>query len=147
MNATLQQLFAVPSFRDGLLASSPPAGQRTPLFSELQRTFAHLRDGMRPTYDPKALVHACSALSMQSDPFQQNDAAEFLTLLVDYCEEALKGTRDAQLLRDCFGGKMLNQVLWEEPRADGGGSVRKVSETEEAFVTLTLEVKLSLIHI
>ena len=37
MNATLQQLFAVPAFRDGLLAAAPPPTQRSELFTELQR--------------------------------------------------------------------------------------------------------------
>ena len=77
MNATLQQLFMVPTFRDGLLAASPPSEQRTAIFSELQRTFAHLRDGLRPTYCSKPLVSACGALPMTYGPFQQNDAVRF----------------------------------------------------------------------
>ena len=122
MNATLQQLFMVPSFRDGLLSAAPPPSQRTPILSELQRTFAHLRDGLRPVFDPKALVAVCSELPMTYEPFQQNDAAEFLMLLTSHIEDALKGTRHADLLRHCFGGQLVQQVIWEEEEEKGAAT-------------------------
>ena len=112
MNATLQQLFMVPSFRDGLLAAAPPPEQRTEVLNEIQRAFAHLRDGLRPTYDAKSLVGVCAALGMTYDPSQQNDAAEFLMLLVSHLEDALKGTRHAPLIRREFGGKLAQQVIY-----------------------------------
>ena len=149
MNATLQQLYMVPPFREGILAAEPPVAQRTPVFAELQTTFAHLRDGLRPTYDSKPLVAACAALPMTYEPFQQNDAAEFLMLLTAHLEESLKGTAHAELLHACFGGKLVQQVIWEEPATAAGdssaggatGSVRKVSEREEELITLQLDVK------
>ena len=45
MNSLLQQLFMVPGFRDGFLSAAPPLAQRSPVVDELQRLFAHLRDG------------------------------------------------------------------------------------------------------
>ena len=62
-------------------------------------------------------------------------AGEFLTLLGDHLEEALKGTRQAKLLLQEFGGELLQQVLYE---ADG---VRRVSERKEAFLQIELPVK------
>ena len=61
-------------------------------------------------------------------------------LLTSHLEDALKGTRHANLLRTCFGGKLVQQVIWEEKSAEGDGSTRKVSERLEDFVTLPLEV-------
>ena len=52
------------AFRTGLLSASVPTSQRTHLFDEMQRAFAFLRDGLRPTYDPKDLVDACGVLPM-----------------------------------------------------------------------------------
>ena len=140
MNATLQQLFMTPTFRDGLLSAAPPPKQRTDLFSEMQRTFAHLRDGLQPTYNSKALVTACSALPMSHEPFAQNDAAEFLMLLVSHLEDSLKGTVHSKLVQNSFGGKHVQQVIWEEAGSDGN-MVRKVSEREEEFFTLPIDVK------
>ena len=62
-------------------------------------------------------------------------AGEFLTLLGDHLEEALKGTRQATLLQQEFGGELLQQVLYE---VDG---VRRVSERKEAFLQIELPVK------
>ena len=140
MNATLQQLFMTPTFRDGLLSAAPPPKQRTDLFSEMQRTFAHLRDGLQPTYNSKALVTACSALPMSHEPFAQNDAAEYLILLVSHLEDSLKGTVHSKLVQNSFGGKHVQQVIWEEAGSDGN-MVRKVSEREEEFFTLPIDVK------
>ena len=79
---------------------------------------------------------------MTYGPFQQNDAAEFFMLLCDHLETALKGTRHANLLRASFGGKLVQQVIWEGwPAPGGGGGGRQVSEREEDFVTIQLEVK------
>ena len=86
-------------------------------------------------YDAVRLVKACDALNMAYSAMQQNDAGEFLTLLGDHLEEALKGTRQAQLLLQEFGGELLQQVLYE---VDG---VRKVSERKEAFLQIELPVK------
>ena len=135
MNSLLQQLFMSPRFRDGLLDAAPPPPQRTAVFSELQRAFAHMRDGLLPVYDAVELVRACEEMPLSYGAFQQNDAAEFLMLLAAHLEEALKGTAHAALLSQCFGGKMVNQVIWDE------GGARKVSEREEDFVQIELQVK------
>ena len=89
MNSLLQQLFMSPRFRDGLLDAAPPPPQRTAIFSELQRAFAHMRDGLLPVYDAVELVRACEEMPLSYGAFQQNDAAEFLMLLAAHLEEAL----------------------------------------------------------
>ena len=59
MNSLLQQLFMVPGFRDGFLAAAPPLPQRSAVVDELQRLFAHLRDGLHPARRPTpARTHA-----------------------------------------------------------------------------------------
>ena len=104
---------------------------RKVLFSKLQP----VSDGLLPVYDAVELVRACEEMPLSYGAFQQNDAAEFLMLLAAHLEEALKGTAHAALLSQCFGGKMVNQVIWDE------GGARKVSEREEDFVQIELQVK------
>ena len=55
-------------------------------------------------------------------------------LLAAHLEEALKGTAHAALLPSASAA-MVNQVIWEE------GGARKVSEREEDFVQIELQVK------
>jgi hypothetical protein len=86
-------------------------------------------------YNAQKLVDACEALPMQHAATQQNDAAEFLMLLADHLEECLKATAQAALLRQCFGGKLVQQVIWEQ------GGARKISEREEDFFQIELQAK------
>lgn len=95
------------------------SSQRTRIFTEMQLLFANLKYSLRPVYDAIDLVTACEELPMSYGPFQQNDAAEFFMLLTAHLEDVLKGTRQAQLLSTCFGGKVVQQVaascslLWD----------------------------------
>ena len=68
---------------------------------------------MRPVYDAISLVKACDSLNMSYSAMQQNDAAEFLMLLGAHLEEALKGTVQAKLLEEQFGGELLQQIIYE----------------------------------
>ena len=138
-----QVLFLVPAFRDGILAAEPaPRAERSPILAEVQATFAFLREGLARSYDPLPLVTASEALPLTFAATQQNDAAEFLALLSDNLEEALRGSRHASLLRSCFGGTLVQQVVWEEPPpTPGGAPVRKVSEREQSFLQIELDLK------
>lgn len=56
-------LSLVPPFRERLFAANPPTkqsppsrAQATPILHELQSAFAHLRDGLTPSHDPRRLV-------------------------------------------------------------------------------------------
>jgi len=61
------------------------------LMEEVQRTFIHLDEGSRGRcFDPRALVEACACLKLEFDVWQQNDASEFATKLLDKLEIALK---------------------------------------------------------
>jgi ubiquitin carboxyl-terminal hydrolase 9/24 len=61
------------------------------LLEEVQRTFIHLEEGSRgQCFDPRALVEACSFLKLEFDVWQQNDASEFATKLLDRLEISLK---------------------------------------------------------
>ena len=124
---------------------------------------------MRPVYDAISLVKACDSLNMSYSAMQQNDAAEFLMLLGAHLEEALKGTVQAKLLEEQFGGELLQQIIYEvRPCAAAPrplctalcaalctgpctrlctrlwpqvDGVRKVSERKEAFFQIELPVK------
>ena len=61
------------------------------LLEEVQRTFIHLEEGLRgQCFDPRALVEACAFLKLEFDVWQQNDASEFATKLLDRLEISLK---------------------------------------------------------
>ena len=94
MNSLLQQLFMSPRFRDGLLDAAAPPPQRIAIFSELQRAFAHMRDGLLPVYDAVELVRACEEMPLSYGAFQRNDAAEFsASSLAAHLEAALMESR------------------------------------------------------
>ncbi|ETO16136.1 Ubiquitin carboxyl-terminal hydrolase family protein, partial [Reticulomyxa filosa] len=64
----------------------------------------------------------------------QQDVQEFFNILTDRIENELKGTKFRYLLQDCFGGKVVNQMICQ----GGCGSVR---ERQQDFVMISLPIK------
>ena len=76
---------------DNSLDESEDEAMSRHLLEEVQRTFIHLEEGSRgQCFDPRALVEACSFLKLEFDVWQQNDASEFATKLLDRLEISLK---------------------------------------------------------
>lgn len=63
-----------------------------------------------------SLVSACEALPMTFSARQQNDAAEFLMLLMDHLEERLKGTKQVDTGRG--GGAVVRGGAWRHAWSD-----------------------------
>lgn len=87
------------------------------LMEEVQRTFIHLEEGSRGRcFDPRTLVEACSCLKLEFDVWQQNDASEFSTKLLDRLETSLKRWAPDQFkyLDHTFGIKMTKVKTCKE---------------------------------
>ncbi len=144
MNATLQQLFMVPGFRDGVLSASDGCFESShegssscdkvsnPLW-QLQSLFSHLLALEKSYYNP---IGFCNALvNMDGEPidvFEQQDADEFVLSLFQQIEGRIMGTPSEHIIKDIFGGLMVNELI-----ADGG----QYSERSEAFNVIKVDVK------
>ena len=87
------------------------------LLEEVQRTFIHLDEGSRGRhFDPRALVEACACLKLEFDVWQQNDASEFTTKLLDRLEISLKKWAPShfQYLDHTFGIQQTKQKICRE---------------------------------
>jgi hypothetical protein len=87
------------------------------LMEEVQRTFVHLEEGSRGRcYDPRALVEACACLKLEFDVWQQNDASEFATKLLDRLEISLKkwAPEHFYYMYHTFGLKQTKQKICRE---------------------------------
>lgn len=87
------------------------------LMEEVQRTFIHLYEGSRGRcFDPRALVEACACLKLEFDVWQQNDASEFATKLLDRLETTLRrwAPEHFRYLDHTFGLKQTKQKICKE---------------------------------
>lgn len=87
------------------------------LMEEVQRTFIHLDEGSRGRcFDPRALVEASACLKLEFDVWQQNDASEFATKLLDRLETSLKrwAPDHFRYLDHTFGLKQTKQKICKE---------------------------------
>eukprot|EP00980_Cylindrotheca_fusiformis_P010327 scaffold2299_cov131-Cylindrotheca_fusiformis.AAC.14 len=104
------------------------------LMEEFQRTLIHLEEGSRGRcFDPKGLVEACACLKLEFDVWQQNDASEFATKLLDRLETTLKrwAPDHFRYLDHTFGLKQTKQKICKEC----GLKVRQCSTLIFLFIT------------
>jgi uncharacterized UBP type Zn finger protein len=120
MNATIQQLFAVPEFRAALLSANNIAQQ---WFLEFQYLFGQL------LYFPSKFVDSAHFVTQWTDwdgkpvnPREQADAVEFLQMLCQRLEKVLPS------ITDIFKGRLK----YEGPNA---------SQPLDEFLTFPLEVR------
>ena len=119
------------------------------LMEEVQRTFIHLEEGSRGRcFDPRALVEACACLKLEFDVWQQNDASEFATKLLDRLETSLKrwAPDNFRYLDHTFGLKQTKQKICkecglktnrEEKLLNIDCQIRGKSDIHEALGTMT----------
>ena len=119
------------------------------LLEEVQRTFIHLAEGSKGrVFDPRALVEACACLKLEFDVWQQNDASEFVTKLLDRMEGSLKkwAPTSFQYLDHTFGFKQTRQKICkecglktnkEEKLINIDCQIRGKSDVHEALATMT----------
>lgn len=148
MNALLQQLFMIPSFRRGILTLRLPEMNKdlcdvttiqwVDEFTQLQRLFAAMAFTNSTAVDPTwfALSHTDLEGNLTNLDMQM-DADEFFCMLLDRLKSLLEITRDSSGLEattpldTCFGGKLVHQITTEHG---------VISEREEPYFALSLEV-------
>lgn len=153
MNALVQQLFMIPSFREGLLSVDCSTGDSNPSqwsdeIAQLQKLFVSLAFTSFKSYDPTAF--ALSHRDLDGNPTDlrvQMDADEFFCVLLDRIDTSLRSADNQQphpdqlsatssqnpvnFLENCFGGVLVNQIITQQGH---------ISEREEKFFALSLEV-------
>ncbi|GAB9471255.1 Ubiquitin-specific protease [Globisporangium polare] len=153
MNALVQQLFMIPSFREGLLSVDCKPGDSNPSqwsveIAQLQKLFVSLAFTNFKSFDPTAF--ALSHRDLDGNPTDlrvQMDADEFFCVLLDRIDTSLHSTDQQQphpvescatsaqsaanFLENCFGGVLVNQIITQQGH---------ISEREEKFFALSLEV-------
>ena len=137
MNALLQQMYMIPSFRNDILAVDDPnkslSPDENPLF-QTQCLFTALSESVKQYYNPKIFCH--SFKDWEGKPInvlEQMDVDEFFSLFLDKLETATKGTPQAKSIKRHFGGIFANQLLCKDcPHS---------SARDEPFLALNLQVK------
>jgi ubiquitin carboxyl-terminal hydrolase 9/24 len=119
------------------------------LLEEVQRTFIHLKEGSRGhCFDPRSLVEACGCLKLEFDVWQQNDASEFATKLLDRLEISLKKWAPSHFrhMDHTFGVKQTKQKICkkcgmktnrEEKLLNIDCQIRGKSDIHEALASMT----------
>jgi hypothetical protein len=68
---------------------------------------------------------------------QQMDVDEYFNMLFDKLEKCLKGTQQERILQDCFGGKVVNQIICKET-VRVGDQVQCAESLSHALIPLFL---------
>lgn len=144
MNSMLQQFFMIPAFRYNLLCVDDGAaadlqeykGEKVDdnVLHQLQKLMANLELSDRSDYNPWEFCFAFKEFDgSPTNTAEQKDAQEFLNLVFDRLENALKGTSRQQLLQSVFGGTTCSQLVCKEC----GHAKNRL----EGFYNLSLTVK------
>ena len=131
MNSLMQQLFMIPGFRYGIFrAEDDEENKADSLLYQMQVIFGHLQESEKKYYDMQDFCNAYKCDGQPTNTNVQMDVDEFLTMLFDKLERALKKNN---ILKEFFGGTIINQIISK--------GCEHVSEREEGFFTLSLDVK------
>jgi Ubiquitin carboxyl-terminal hydrolase len=141
MNAMLQQFFNIPQFRYSLLDANdevpPNIGTNEVddnVIHQLQRMFGFLELTERQAYNPAAFCYSFKDFSGAPTNISiQQDAQEFLNMIIEKIENALKNTKYKYLMQGVFGGKTVSQCICKV--------CGTTKENLEDFYNLSLDVK------
>eukprot|EP01022_Parablepharisma_sp_SALTPOND_P020710 TRINITY_DN384_c0_g1_i1.p1 TRINITY_DN384_c0_g1~~TRINITY_DN384_c0_g1_i1.p1 ORF type:complete len:1619 (-),score=198.46 TRINITY_DN384_c0_g1_i1:10622-15478(-) len=143
MISMVQQFFLIPPFRNGLLSVSdnePPNVAGNPMgiddnfLHQLQMLFGFLQWSTRIDYNPYKLCYSFKDYDNRpTNTAVQQDAHEFLNILLDRLEQKLHPTHYKKLLQSIFGGKICNQLICKK--------CGTIKSNYEDMYTLSLEVK------
>ena len=144
MNSMMQQFFMVPAFRYNLLCIDDGKEEEMQeykgemiddnMMHQLQKLIAHLELSERSDYNPKGFCFAFKEFDGQpTNTGEQKDAQEFLNVIMDRLENALKPTSRKHLVNGVFGGVLCNQMVCPE--------CGKVKNRMEDYLNLSLPIK------
>ena len=141
MNSMLQQFFNIPQFRYSLLdvddQQPPNLGPNEiddNVIHQLQRMYGFLELTERQAYNPIAFCYSFKDFSgAPTNIAIQQDAQEFLNMIFEKIENALKSTKYKYLMQGIFGGKTVSQCICKV--------CGTAKENLEDFYNLSLDVK------
>lgn len=144
MNSMLQQFFMIPAFRYNLLCVDDGVKENLVdykneqiddnMLHQIQRLLAHLELSERNDYNPIGFTFSFKEFDgTPTNISEQKDAQEFLNVLFDRVENALKPTPRKYLLHSIFGGKTCSQLVCQE--------CGKIKNRIEDYYNLSLTVK------
>ena len=88
---------------------------------QLQLLFVHLQESEKQYYDPWDLCQVYTGCDGKPvNISQQMDVDEFLNVLFEKVEQGVKSMPQKDMLRKCFGGKLVHQITCKEPVTVGG---------------------------
>lgn len=137
MNSSIQQLFNIPSFREGILKAQDNSVKSSEdnLLYQLQSIFAGLLYSDKQHINPKSFCQAFK--DWEGKPVnlhEQMDADEFFNSFMDKLESQLKGDTYEHIIKNHFGGFQTNEMI-------GKVNCTHKSERDEPFLTLPVQVK------
>ena len=136
MNSLMQQLFMIPSLREGILLSSDEKVefQEESVLYNLKKVFSFLKASDRQYHNPRDFCTNFKNWEMEPiNLYEQMDVDEFFNLLVDRLETSIKGLESEKILKDHFLGKLSNELICK--------GCPHYSEREENYFNLSLQVK------
>ncbi|KAG0229118.1 hypothetical protein BGW42_001784 [Actinomortierella wolfii] len=138
MNSLLQQFFMNRAFRKGLLSAPITVADGDEKFEsilyQLQMMFGNLQESHRRSFNAYGFCYAYK--DWDGNPTNvaiQMDVDEFFSILFDRLENQLKGTPQEQLLKNVYGGKLVQQIKSKD--------CEHISEREDSFFSIQCEVK------
>ncbi|CAG9317591.1 USP34_6 [Blepharisma stoltei] len=137
MNSSIQQMFNVPTFREGILRAKDLSGQNLDesLLYQLQYIFSGLKNSDKQHINPKGLCRAFKDWEGRPvNVFEQMDAEEFFNTFMDRLENQLKGDPNEHIIKNHFGGFQVTEMF-------GKDTCNHRSERLEPFLTFPVQVK------
>ena len=104
------------------------------LLFQFQNLFANLSESEKRSADTAPFVNSYKDFDGNAtNPSEQQDVDEFFSVLMDRLENQLKPLKQKDLLKENFGGQILNQIICQE--------CKNVSERGEDSLVVPLDVK------
>jgi len=135
MNSLLQQLYIIPEFRKGLLEVEDKSEDKSEsILYQVQYLMTSLQESVLRYHDTYDFCQSYKVDGQPVNTSQQMDAWEFFNTLFDKLEQQLKATKHEKLLRNLFGGKLVNQLI-------GTSGCQHRKERDEPFYTISVDIK------
>ena len=137
MSSCIQQIFNVPSFREGILRAKDKSGEsfEDSLLYQLQYMFSALENSDKQYINPKSFCKAFKDWEGRSvNVMEQMDVDEFFNTFMDRLENQLKSDSQDHIIKNHFGGLQVTELI-------GKDSCTHRSERHEPFLTLPVQVK------
>ncbi len=135
VNSIIQQFFMNTSFRQSLFTAPVLEDNKDEsLLYQLQVVFGNLQESEKKSYEAIQFCHAYKEHDGQPlNVAIQMDVDEYFNGLFDRLENSVSGTPQAMLLKEHFGGSLVQQIKSKD--------CGHISEKEESFYAISCEVK------